>query len=99
LIGHLAGWLISLIGECAQQCQMQLQFQSVPHLDHKKIPTLTLRTESLTPDQDGYTACVRKMPWYFFISRHGELFPSNWYLRRTQYLPPLLLFLSELKFD
>lgn len=42
LIGHLAGWLMRLIGECAQQCQMQLQFQSVSHLDHKEISTLTL---------------------------------------------------------
>jgi hypothetical protein len=42
LIGHLAGWLMRLIGECAQQCQMQLQFQSVAHLDHKEISVLTL---------------------------------------------------------
>lgn len=42
LIGHLAGWLMRLIGECAQQCQMQLQFQSVSRLDHKEISTLTL---------------------------------------------------------
>lgn len=31
-----------LIGECAQQCQMQLQFQSVSRLDHKEISALTL---------------------------------------------------------
>lgn len=42
LIGHLAGWLMRLIGECAQQCQMQLQFQSVSRLDHKEISVLTL---------------------------------------------------------
>lgn len=42
LIGHLAGWLMRLIGECAQQCQMQLQFQSVSRLKHKEISTLTL---------------------------------------------------------
>lgn len=42
LIGHLAVWLMRLIGECAQHCQMQLQFQSVPHLKHKEISTLTL---------------------------------------------------------
>jgi hypothetical protein len=42
LIGHLAGWLMRLIGECAQQCQMQLQFQSVGRLDHKEISALTL---------------------------------------------------------
>lgn len=42
LIGHLAGWLMRLIGECAQQCQMQLQFQSVSRLDHKEISALTL---------------------------------------------------------
>ncbi len=42
LIGHLAGWLMRLIGECAQQCQMQLQFQSVPGLNHKEISVVTL---------------------------------------------------------
>jgi len=42
LIGHLAGWLMRLIGESAQQRQMQLQFQSVCRLDHKEISVLTL---------------------------------------------------------
>lgn len=42
LIGQLAGWLMRLIGECAQQQQMQLQFQSVPRLNHKEISTQTL---------------------------------------------------------
>ena len=42
LIGHLASWLMRLIGECAQQCQMQLHFQSVPGLKHKEISVLTL---------------------------------------------------------
>lgn len=42
LIGHLTSWLMRLIGECAQQCQMQLHFQSVPGLKHKEISVLTL---------------------------------------------------------
>lgn len=42
LIGHLTSWLMRLIGECAQQCQMQLYFQSVPGLKHKEISVLTL---------------------------------------------------------
>lgn len=42
LIGHLASWLLRLIGECAEQCQMQLQFQSVPRLKHKEISVMTL---------------------------------------------------------
>ena len=42
LIGHLAAWLMRLIGECAQQRQLHLLFQSVPRLDHKEISTLTL---------------------------------------------------------
>jgi hypothetical protein len=42
LIGHLAGWLMRLIGECAQQRQLHLLFQSVPRLDHKEISTITL---------------------------------------------------------
>lgn len=42
LIGHLTGWLMRLIGECAQQCHMETQFQSVAHPDHKEISALTL---------------------------------------------------------
>jgi hypothetical protein len=42
LIAHLSSWLMRLMGECAQQCQMQLHFQSVPGLDHKEISVLTL---------------------------------------------------------
>lgn len=42
LIGHLAAWLMRLVGEAAQQCQMHLQFQSVAHLDHKEISVMTL---------------------------------------------------------
>lgn len=42
LIGHLASWLLRLIGECAEQRQMQLQFQSVPRLNHKEISVMTL---------------------------------------------------------
>lgn len=42
LIGHLAAWAMRLIGECAQQCQMHLHFQSVHHLDHKEISVITL---------------------------------------------------------
>lgn len=42
LIGHLAAWLMRLVGEAAQQCQMHLQFQSVAHLDHREISVMTL---------------------------------------------------------
>lgn len=42
LISHLVGWLMRLIGECAQRCQMQKYFQSVPGLKHKEISALTL---------------------------------------------------------
>lgn len=42
LIGHLAAWLMRLIGEAAQQCQMHLQFQSVAHPAHKEISVITL---------------------------------------------------------
>lgn len=42
MIGHLAGWLMRLIGESAQQRQMHLQFQSVAHPKHKEISTQTL---------------------------------------------------------
>ena len=42
LIGHLASWLLRLIGESAEQRLMQLQFQSVPRLKHKEISVMTL---------------------------------------------------------
>lgn len=42
LVGHLASWLLRLIGESAERHQMQLQFQSVPQLKHKEISTMTL---------------------------------------------------------
>ena len=42
LIAHLASWLMRVIGECAQACQMQKFFQSVPKLKHKEISVMTL---------------------------------------------------------
>lgn len=42
LIAHLSSWLMRLIGECAQNCQMQRYFQSVPGLDHQEISVMTL---------------------------------------------------------
>jgi len=42
LIGHLATWVMRLIGECAQQCQMHLHFQSTSRVDRKEISVLTL---------------------------------------------------------
>lgn len=52
LIGHLAGWLMRLIGESAQQCQMQLQFQSVSRLGHKEISVLTLARRVIDAGSD-----------------------------------------------
>ena len=51
LIGHLAGWLMRLIRESAQQCQMPLQFQSLCRLGHKEIsvPTLARRVIDAGP--------------------------------------------------
>lgn len=42
LIGHLASWLMRLIGEAAKQNHMQPYFQSVPGLKHNEISVLTL---------------------------------------------------------
>ena len=42
LIAHLSTWLMRLMGECAQKCQMQRYFQSVPGLDHQEISVMTL---------------------------------------------------------
>ncbi len=39
LIAHLSTWLLRLMGECAQKCEMQLHFQSVPGLDQRKSPS------------------------------------------------------------
>lgn len=42
LIGHLAAWLLRLIGEGAQQCQLALQFQSTCRTKRKEISVMTL---------------------------------------------------------
>jgi len=42
LIAHIAAWVMRLIGEAAQHCQMHLEFQSVAHPDHKEISVMTL---------------------------------------------------------
>lgn len=52
LIGYLAGWLLRLIGESAQQCQLHLQFQSVSRHDHKEISVITLARRVIDPGGD-----------------------------------------------
>lgn len=42
LIGHLAGWVLRIIGESAQQRQLQLHFQSTSRSCRKEISVLTL---------------------------------------------------------
>ncbi len=42
LIGHLAAWLLRLIGEGAQQRQMTLQFQSTGRTARREISVMTL---------------------------------------------------------
>ena len=42
LIGHLAAWVLRLIGECAQQAQLQLRFQVVARITRKEISVMTL---------------------------------------------------------
>ena len=42
LIGHLAAWVLRLIGECARQAQLQLRFQVVAKIDRKEISVMTL---------------------------------------------------------
>lgn len=42
LIGHLAGWLLRIIGEHAQQRQLQLYFQSTSRSGRKEISVMTL---------------------------------------------------------
>lgn len=42
MIGHLASWLLRLIGTCAEPRQMQLHLQSVPRFKHKEISAMTL---------------------------------------------------------
>lgn len=41
LIGHLAAWLLRLIGEYAQQAQLQLRFQVVAKIGRKEISVMT----------------------------------------------------------
>jgi hypothetical protein len=42
MIGHLASWLLRLIGESAQQKQLALRFQSTGRSDRKEISVMTL---------------------------------------------------------
>lgn len=42
LIGHLAGWVLRIIGESAQQRQLQLYFQSTCRSCRKEISVMTL---------------------------------------------------------
>lgn len=53
LIGHLASWLLRLIGESAQQCQLALRFQSTGRSDRKEISLMTLARR----------AVQERMPW------------------------------------
>lgn len=57
LIGHLAGWLLRLVGESAQQCQMQFQFKSVSRLNHKEISVITLARRVI----DAGSAWLRRL--------------------------------------
>lgn len=51
MIGHLAGWLMRLIGEGAQQQQWQLHFQSTSRAGRKEISVMTLARRLL--DEGG----------------------------------------------
>lgn len=42
MIGHLASWLLRLIGESAQQKQLPFRFQSTCRSDRKEISVMTL---------------------------------------------------------
>lgn len=44
MIGHLASWLLRLIGESAQQKQLTLRFQSTGRRNRKEISVMTLAT-------------------------------------------------------
>ena len=72
LIGHLAAWLMRLIGEAAQQCQMHLQFQSVAHLDHREISVMTLARRVI--DAGGqWTRRLRTVLAIDIINRQARL--------------------------
>jgi hypothetical protein len=47
MIGHLAAWLLRLIGECAQQEQLTFLFQSTCQTRRKEISVITLARRAL----------------------------------------------------
>jgi hypothetical protein len=47
MIGHLAAWLLRLIGECAQQKQLTFLFQSTCQTQRKEISVITLARRAL----------------------------------------------------
>lgn len=56
LIGHLAAWLLRLIGESAQQCQLALRFQSTGRTDRKEISVMTLASRVVQEQMQWLTA-------------------------------------------
>lgn len=72
LVGHLAAWLMRLIGEAAQQCQMHLQFQSVAHLDHREISVMTLARRVIDAG-DQWTRRLRTALAISTINRQARL--------------------------
>lgn len=47
MIGHLAAWILRLIGESAQQCQLALRFQSTGRSLRREISVITLATRAI----------------------------------------------------
>ncbi len=58
LIGHLAAWLLRLIGEGAQQRQMTLQFQSTGRSARREISVMTLANRVVEFGLDWLTPTI-----------------------------------------
>lgn len=58
LIGHLAAWVLRIIGESAQQRQLQLRFQSTCRTDRKEISVMTL-ARRLLEESGGWLRRLR----------------------------------------
>jgi hypothetical protein len=68
LIGHLASWLLRLIGESAQQEQLSFFFQSTCRTSRKEISVITLARRTI---QSG-------LPWLSFSILRKALLHLRW---------------------
>jgi len=77
LIAHLASWVMRMIGECAQQCQMQGFSRVCPASSTRKSPCLPWPAGSLTPARRGFIAYAPVARLKYSANKPGS--PAMWH--------------------